>query len=1180
MNENPSISVKDIRETQNLGTCGKDVSIEKHSRNCSSSSKSPIKNSNVSNSLMLQNLISRLKEENGVSIMASSDGVRSNILSENHNADLRMKKESIAVSKSKTSATTSEKFPVLVPDPNCVITVDRTNSHYKDKVNNSAVNKSPMVERMTEVKRISAVTPHSKSQVLNNKRENLKSHGRNQESTVGGITFIGAPSVEIPSQVNGSSAGLNPNAVSTSRHVGTSVYPSDCTLSSVPANLKIMCKGTDITISPINVNKDVKSVGRSDCGTPPGSNHQRITVNGNIREDCSLFIVSGKGGLCTSNASVLPTGQRKRSSSDVGEEILNSPKKRMKPGTLSNFAEDSNCFGDVENCLVSKEVVGSETVSAMKYIPSYNFDRLSPKQITTSERSRNKPIPLSDKTIPANIMYSLDQSSANNQQKVMDINKSMDPLETLKTPKKNDIRAYFMKGSPSSTGKNTCISNKTTTDDQLKTEKNDSKSTSDKTPARKFIPSETTGNPITGTPNSLSKLKHPARNGIVACSKKLLLSFNKNTADGESENGPQHLSSSQKEFQSPGKADEDQIFIEDGLNSFTVLHFRKVIVEVLKDKRQDSKLNPDEQPFDERVLQLLNLDERKLVHYYLNMSPQAKELYLRMYNRKFSWHRLTKIKYNLDVEAVFDELEKLGFIRSDIEVENLNEMLDLLTLNEMKLLCKDCHLHHVGKTKQRMIEMVLDYEKKQTTLMFSRSVGTSAVLRKKVRGILGRCIRLQSEPRNLFRRLILMYFMSAEEDGAPPLYRMLQVERGELVYPQYGIIKMQPVFVNRDYLIRYQETKDMDSELVNLICSREVALAENMIHEIRAYFMSILSDEEQSSFIGELPVFLRFFSAGSCCAYALHHALESVKKLFPYGNELAVDILEELLGQNLYLPHYRGQWYEHLAQLYQKKDVYEAVSVIVDGMADELVDELHYYKVSKRGHRLLKGRNKILSKECRRRLRMAIGDDHEELPPFIQVRAKSVYSNIPGHKAVYVLEDGCGQEKTYLSVEELAITHYKTLGFRKGVHAEGGIINTIFGLFFWDIIYELEVPDVFLNQYQSQPLDMRTGEFYKNRKEAVDKRLLEMKSWSEEEIRVIIEQRYTENDGKVCIINWKWFNNFIEVLDLVFCMGMNLVAKLCERLVKSFRIASTGFPDIVLWTPGEPKVRDTKFYCD
>jgi hypothetical protein len=52
-------------------------------------------------------------------------------------------------------------------------------------------------------------------------------------------------------------------------------------------------------------------------------------------------------------------------------------------------------------------------------------------------------------------------------------------------------------------------------------------------------------------------------------------------------------------------------------------------------------------------------------------------------------------------------------------------------------------------------------------------------------------------------------------------------------------------------------------------------------------------------------------------------------------------------------------------------------------------------------------------------------------------------------------------------VEEFVREHYKSeLNFSHGLHGEGAVVNTITGLLFWDIVYDLEVPDAFRSPHQ------------------------------------------------------------------------------------------------------------------
>jgi hypothetical protein len=56
-------------------------------------------------------------------------------------------------------------------------------------------------------------------------------------------------------------------------------------------------------------------------------------------------------------------------------------------------------------------------------------------------------------------------------------------------------------------------------------------------------------------------------------------------------------------------------------------------------------------------------------------------------------------------------------------------------------------------------------------------------------------------------------------------------------------------------------------------------------------------------------------------------------------------------------------------------------------------------------------------------------------------------------------------------VEEFVREHYKSeLNYSNGLHGEGSVVNTVAGVLFWDIIYELPVPDAFRAPHQGRML--------------------------------------------------------------------------------------------------------------
>ena len=57
-----------------------------------------------------------------------------------------------------------------------------------------------------------------------------------------------------------------------------------------------------------------------------------------------------------------------------------------------------------------------------------------------------------------------------------------------------------------------------------------------------------------------------------------------------------------------------------------------------------------------------------------------------------------------------------------------------------------------------------------------------------------------------------------------------------------------------------------------------------------------------------------------------------------------------------------------------------------------------------------------------------------------------------------------------------------------GVHAEGGIWSTMFGLLMWEVLF-MPVPDIFRTSFQTAPLDLQSPSFYPARKQSIHAQL-------------------------------------------------------------------------------------------
>lgn len=57
--------------------------------------------------------------------------------------------------------------------------------------------------------------------------------------------------------------------------------------------------------------------------------------------------------------------------------------------------------------------------------------------------------------------------------------------------------------------------------------------------------------------------------------------------------------------------------------------------------------------------------------------------------------------------------------------------------------------------------------------------------------------------------------------------------------------------------------------------------------------------------------------------------------------------------------------------------------------------------------------------------------------------------------------------------------------FFSGIHGEGSTFHALYGLLFWDIIYDGDIPDAFISPYQTHPLDLNHDSFFVRREQQI-----------------------------------------------------------------------------------------------
>jgi Fanconi-associated nuclease 1 len=151
------------------------------------------------------------------------------------------------------------------------------------------------------------------------------------------------------------------------------------------------------------------------------------------------------------------------------------------------------------------------------------------------------------------------------------------------------------------------------------------------------------------------------------------------------------------------------------------------------------------------------------------------------------------------------------------------------------------------------------------------------------------------------------------------------------------------------------------------------------------------------------------------------------------------------------------------------------------------------------------------------------------------------------------------------TVENFALGHYSHLGW-KGHHSENSILLTLFGILFWNVLFDPAIPGVFNSPYQSAPLDLGTEFFYENRRPQIETLLQCIRADMAPEIIIETAQREKAR-GTVCIgVNWKRFK-VSELIEIVQCIGGIKLAKICKLFAKTFYGHLGGAPDLCLWNP-------------
>ena len=157
-------------------------------------------------------------------------------------------------------------------------------------------------------------------------------------------------------------------------------------------------------------------------------------------------------------------------------------------------------------------------------------------------------------------------------------------------------------------------------------------------------------------------------------------------------------------------------------------------------------------------------------------------------------------------------------------------------------------------------------------------------------------------------------------------------------------------------------------------------------------------------------------------------------------------------------------------------------------------------------------------------------------------------------------------------VEECAVRYYEQKGARC-FYVENALFNGLFGLVFWDIIFS-SVPGAFFNPFQRGPADLHTGDFIKNRRSKIERRLAEIAD--ADELSRLVFNVFNQKAGIANdFVYWGFWSE--ELLHLsVERISPQQCQAVFSRMLTDLKNNTSGFPDLIMFYDDDYKLVEIK----
>jgi Fanconi-associated nuclease 1 len=543
-----------------------------------------------------------------------------------------------------------------------------------------------------------------------------------------------------------------------------------------------------------------------------------------------------------------------------------------------------------------------------------------------------------------------------------------------------------------------------------------------------------------------------------------------------------------------------------------------------------------------------HLVESKFLLSFLALPENAKLLYIRLFNRKLKWMRVEKLKY--------PESEKNQQLIRDLEQLNLVETtgpdtpqgwFHVLLKEDLIQLNTTLNTNQKGsKNKQDLINQLINID--SDLVMKTIKAGKMIKLNESKIKQAGKMIKLNESKREIFQKCFVIYqrlLMWPENDAFMTTSILANLTEGhKRPFVATNFIRTELFWPTRlDFEDYFTSLKLYNSVLVYLDSKTDdYMLAIEIYKHQYPQWISSLKFEHITGIS-----WFSLFTKASILTRMMDKICRAFFRLKDYKS--CVDLLSDLLNQRNYCLQKRGHWYDELAKILELYvDKSRASLVCKQALSDTYVMTQYRASIIKRLTRLCKNKSSLPCALWNLKDKNAIR--------LRTIKAKYLESD---SNRVQIL----GKSNEPICVEDFALDYYASFGW-KGCHTESSIIFTLFGILFWDIIFDDSVPGVFNSTFQSGPLDLNTEYFYEARKDRIDKRILEIAAGFGSKIVEIVSGRELERKTVCAGVNWRDYSAEDLVL-FVECIGKQPLSLICTALAKYYWAYRGGVPDLFLY---------------